>query len=277
MDLDVYMSFWSNGYFAYKNKQELEETISLYKISFKLAKKFFPRIHLVTDKNGEKLLKDINYTSVDTSLENLPKHISILWSLGKIMTYKIAADQGKPFMHMDGDVFLMKELPDSLFKNCDIFCQHKEFRAFNHYKVLQFFNTIPNKEHFADRLPEDAFNMGIFGGSNLKFIKKYAESALKIGLDEKNINNIRNTYFEYPFIPACCIEQYYLSILVELNNIKVNCLIDMPKEHDPDKYEYKEFLARNSNKLGYFHFWQGKYTKDKKLFLDKIKKYSEYL
>lgn len=75
------------------------------------ASKHFDEVELVTDSVSwieiEKLR--LPFTSVKTTLDNIPDTFKGFWALGKLYAYAV---QDKPFIHIDNDVILWEKLPD---------------------------------------------------------------------------------------------------------------------------------------------------------------------
>ena len=86
--MKAYYSYWSKGYIS----QVDDFYLDMSKLSAFYAKKNYGEIHLVTDSVSVDSLKNIaDWTSISTELDSLPKEYSHVWSLGKILTFKIAA------------------------------------------------------------------------------------------------------------------------------------------------------------------------------------------
>jgi hypothetical protein len=246
-----YLSCWSYGYHG-KDDDFVKD---LYKLSAHLLLVNYGEVHLITDKEGKERLKNIPFTSVNTSLEILPKNLKVLWSLGKVLAYKIISEKGEPFFHIDNDVFLFKKLPEEIF-NKEVITQHKEEDAHYFYEVNSFTENIPNKFYLEKEKVSYAHNMSIFGGTNIEFINFYANEALKLALDKQNINFFQKTNFNKSFTPPCIVEQYYMSLLANKKNVKVSTIFEDLRDREI------------SQKLGFTHLWSGKFFETEKLHLD---------
>lgn len=244
-----YLSCWSYGYHG----KDDEFILDMYQLSAFLLKNLYGEVHLITDLEGKERLKKINFTSVDTSLEILPKDLRIIWSLGKIYSYKLIAEKGEPFIHLDNDAFLFKELSDDILLN-NVIVQHPEQDAYHFYEVENFTKNIPNPYYLKEHKIDYGANMSIFGGYNIKFIKFYAEEALKLALDKDNQTFFRDTYFHKSFIPACIVEQYYMSLLANMNNVEVKYLFN----------GWEEF-GDKAKHLGFCHIWSAKHKRREEL------------
>lgn len=267
-----YLSLWSQGYYNGFDKEKRKFLLNCYKMSAFFVLKHYKEVHLITDLDGADFLKNIPFTSVNTCLEELPKHLNILWSLGKLYAYQALAKKGEPFFHVDNDVFLVNKLPDSFLKE-DLFVQHEEFYAFHEYDVQGFFNAIPNKYILGKLLPTKAYNMGVFGGNDVKFINQFAEEALKVCLDKENGSAIRGTNFKFHYTPASTVEQYIFSILCHLNQRNPKPLIDLSDRDQFGNTGNIEVIEKRLADIKYFHFWTEKHS-DKRL--DTINKINNF-
>jgi len=95
------------------------------------------------------------------------------WSLHKIRTYAIEAEIG-PFLHVDNDVFIHKQLPQAILR-APVVAQ--SFERSNQYSL----EGLPYSwiaEFIPKRGEWQAFNMGIFGGTDTDAILVYAKVAM---------------------------------------------------------------------------------------------------
>lgn len=265
------MSLWSGGGQFQSNIFSKSASIknhyfnlNLYKVCALALLRLYGEVHLVTDKRGAIFLKKIPFTTVDTSLENLPKNIDILWSLGKIYTYKIMADKGEPFFHVDHDLILGSKLPED-FINSEVFASHHEYKAFWEYEVREFYNIIINKYYMKNILPEIAYNTCIFGGRDLEFIKHYSSEVMRLSLDEKNIKAIQKHLFSRWWSPACIIEQYGLSSISALKNKNITTLLNVSEKEYNTTFSNNtldEMLDKKFKELNCFHLMGKKHSKE---------------
>lgn len=262
--MNVYMSFWTKGF----RSDQLD--INFWKLSFALAKKHYKKVHLVTDKKGSELLKDLPFESISLDLNDLDDiNSGKVWSLGKIYTYYKIAEKG-PFLHLDSDVLLWEPLPVDLL-NSEIFTQSLDFDLYEDYSIKKFnrqydlnflkvmglgFIPDPWQELIDNKKEIQIYNVGIFGGQNTNFIKGYAEFALNMIKNEKYKKLFESDYHHSLYGDAilansCCLEQLNLSLFNEkYYNLKINTLLkDMS---DPDNRSFKKYthlLRTKSNKM----------------------------
>ena len=143
---------------------------------------YYDDVHLYTDTNTKNLLIDylhLPYTTVHTDYDHMNHYKSCLYALPKIMTY---AAQDKPFIHVDGDVFIYEPFSSEL-ENAQLIAQNFETgTAFNETIIKELRNDILYMpDYLADELNKKkqcAYNAGILGGNDLKFLNNYATKAL---------------------------------------------------------------------------------------------------
>lgn len=180
-------------------------------LSATLAKRHYGHIELHTDTLGKQVLVDtlrIPYDEVFLTLDEIgPEIRPNLWAYGKLLAFRAAALRGAPFLHIDDDVFLFKKLPDEIVTS-PVVCQC--FEAFNYYRASLGRMTQDQREQAT--LPESewaAFNTGIFGGTDLKFIVSYAEKAIELVkglLNDPDAKEHCNTVFEQAFLAKAARE-----------------------------------------------------------------------
>jgi len=249
------MSYWCN-----KNTKNITEyLIDMHRLSVFLAKKHYGECHLITDSLSKPYFEDVGFTTITTELDSLDNIQSTNWALGKLYTCKLLSERGVPFCHIDYDVFLWNKLPEELLKS-EVFAQNIESKIYDTYAFYLFEKHHKNK-NFIIQIPkreEDpkAYNVGIIGGTNLDFIKRYAETGINFSLDKDNIEcySIMNS-LQSQAIP-CISEQYCLAVCSQKYNVPVTCLLKSVKEQD---------LENEASDIGFTHLVNHKYhpqTKD---------------
>ena len=166
-----------------------------WKASIELLKKQFSEVVLYTDSYGSKLFEDFNFSDILVSFDSsYPKE---LWGIAKLETQAL---QTKPFVHVDGDFYLLN-FPDEARKS-SIVVQSKEYRTGNDYdNCYKFLRKHNLCEPFMSQL---VYNVGFIGGNDIVKLNNYstygcknAKEALKL-LDKKEKAAIAhlNYYFE---------------------------------------------------------------------------------
>ncbi len=144
--------------------------------------KLYGQVELVTDKLGKEILIDslgLPYTSVSLAQEEQMAGMRPeLFSLAKLKTYSL---QKEPFIHVDGDLFLFRPLPDSVLK-AGLVSSNPEADLFFNAEVIKkvhekgFYLPAHLQElHAASHLFSS--NAGIIGGHDLSFIENYTRYA----------------------------------------------------------------------------------------------------
>jgi hypothetical protein len=226
--MKIIQSFWSGnltdftnnyGWFSYKYNW-LSWVLSCHQLL-----KFHKEVELYTDRFGyEILIKKLQlpYTKVHVVLDDLNQYHKDLWALSKIKVYEM---QNKPFLHVDGDVFVWDSLTDK-FKDSAIITQNLEITA-NYYGRM-WSEISPNLlympieiENYHKQTDNFGCNMGVVGGNDIDFFKQYA----KISADfvDKNIGALSkinclnfNLFFEQVLFYQCA----------KIQNREINFLFD---------------------------------------------------
>lgn len=257
-------------------------------ISNKLAQKHGYETILFTDEYGKEELKKIKYDHVITldkfMLERFP---TTGWSLAKILAM---ASMKEPFMHMDFDLFLIKNLKPEFIQN-KIFCLHKERwltepqgEKDKNGRFIQNSIINPYSFEFLDKVKlllsqtEDNFsiknyhkltsyNCAIVGGQNYKIFKKSSEYVIKYAMKYKdilqNFSEINN--MDVDWFPAVFLEQILFMNLIRLNSHVEDIPIYL-------KSETTEDLNIEAQQEKIIHIWGSKLK-----FKNNIEKFMEAL
>jgi hypothetical protein len=222
-------------------------------------KKLYNKVDLYCNNKAASLLRDelgLPYNNFHISHENLKIAHEKLWALPKILTYSL---QDKPFLHLDGDVFLFDKLPASLLSS-RLIAQNVE-EATDYYRetqkeLIKHFSYFPNcvKTDFESHIPIKAVNAGILGGSNLVFIKNYTDLAFEyvnkniFYLSAINVDRF-NVFFE---------QHLFYSLAAEIG-LPIEFLM---KDTIPDnKYQHLGDFHEVPCKKSYLHLL-GQYKRD---------------
>jgi hypothetical protein len=218
---------------------------------------FYEEVELVTDALGKQLLIDdlgLPYTSVrvvlDEALRDCPEQF---WATPKVVAYNL---QEKPFIHIDGDVFITKPFSSDI-ENAEIISQYIE-DDFHCYSLaldaVERYNlSIPNEilvQREKTKKPI-ASNMGIFGGNNLGFINQYSKTALDFSKRFYSVSAVDNL----PFF-NCLFEQELMYCMAQSESVNINYFFDMYSRNF-NKYNFRDPLAqldrKGTNEFGYVH------------------------
>jgi hypothetical protein len=183
-----------------------EDFISSFVLAIYCAKMFFKKVVLFTDKQGHReldpFLQLFDEVHLDIEILNTEGVPRSLWAYPKMITY---AAQKEPFLHIDNDVFFW-ERPPLAFLHQELVCQSVEYKMpmydFCFKRIMesplrhdfsQFSNLFKklgwmvgiNKKKVNN--PVLTPNFGIFGGTDVDFIQKYANKVLTILRKKENI------------------------------------------------------------------------------------------
>ncbi|MES5134382.1 DUF6734 family protein [Prevotella amnii] len=191
--MKIIQSFWSKPLLksdkeSYQNRlnggwPNLRYALAATSYSCLTLKKFYEDVELYTDDFGMHLFKDVlqlPYTKFHNVLNDLDMD-ELFWAYGKIVTYSL---QNEPFLHIDNDIFIYNRFPDKI-EEAELACQNIEWitpkTTDDYTEALEFLRqnvpTCPNI--IFDTECRQAVNMGLFGGNNIDFIRRYAHSAME--------------------------------------------------------------------------------------------------
>ena len=184
--MKVIQSFWSGG-LQKINEDSYGWLDSKYHwlswiLSAVQLNKFY-EVELYTDQIGYEVLIEklkLPYAKVHVVLDELNEYDTDLWALGKIKAYSL---QDRPFLHVDGDVFIWSPFPDA-FSKSELIAQNLEVATeyYDHMwagiskelvRLPEEMQTYTKKQH---RL---ACNMGIVGGGDIEFFKEYTAKSFE--------------------------------------------------------------------------------------------------
>lgn len=189
--------------------------------------KFIPYDNVIIDDNNHNTLDFDKY-----------------WTLQKIGALKhISA----PFVHIDGDVMLFKDVLKPFDYDIDIICQNIENASlFKHYN---FYNNLLEKELKATNLLGEQFktcnpiNCGVIGirDNDIKELLLEKSYYLYKIADSKYRDKLDSTFPIY-------LEQYVLGTIVKNNSLKVHDVLN-------DKLIKQYGICNSGNRIGYTHLW----------------------
>lgn len=224
-------------------RQPVGEDMYRWALSCVLLKKHYGEVHLITDDFGKSLLIDklsLPYDSVSTSLQGIQGVRPGLWAYGKIIAFEESAKTGEPFLHIDDDIFLLKKLPGFVEK-AGVVTQC--FEPLCYYRKA--LSLLTRKQRALATLPDtswEAYNTGVFGGSNLDFIKEYCKRTrelVEVMMQDELCKEHCNTIFE----------QAHLAKVARDLGVKVEVILD------------GGFNQRQAEQIGFCHLMQQKYSK----------------
>jgi hypothetical protein len=224
IDMIAVQTFWSKPFFGnapgnmleryWGGFQHKQQFYACWYLSFLQLKKYFSEVVLVTDRQGRELLIDhlkIPYTRVYTQLERLRHTREDIWTLGKIVTYGFI---NEPFFHCDGDLIVFESISDAI-RDKPVFSEY-----FSRIQIPFYGQFIKYMEeagfYFPDSIMSDRrktnyvyeeYNTGMFGGTDITFIKEYADKAYQFFRKNQSVCNKKLASLS--FFGIVC-EQYVL-------------------------------------------------------------------
>jgi hypothetical protein len=223
-ELEAVWSFWSPPFAQFHRGRWLDDEFHMlsWVLSVTTVYRHFPKCVLVTDSPGAKLLVDqlqLPFSEVSTSLDRLDPSLRGWWVLGKLRAFQ---ERGQPFIHFDSDVYLWKQLPTDL-RRADVLMQNPEpapVDDMTYYKPTRIARAFDRNggslPGFVTSYMESgggvAFCMGIFGGSALPVIHRYATEAEHLVCNPANAAAWRE--LNDPLAHSVFVEQYLLAALL---------------------------------------------------------------
>jgi hypothetical protein len=277
--MKIVQSFWTgNNKDMHKSYGWLESKYHLYgwALSCCQLRKFYDDVELVTDKFGHYLLIEklqLPYTKVHVILDELNGYNENLWALAKIKAY---SHMQEPFLHVDGDVFIWEPFDEGLLA-CGLITQNIEFTTAYYNEmwsnIFPFLDYVPQSmDKFIDGTHKNAYNMGIFGGNDLEFIKEYCAASLRF-VDRNKQNTGKIDLFNFNIF----FEQVLFYEMSEIHQKKVDVLI----HEEIGDNEYKGFgnFDEVPHKRTYLHllgFFKRQHEISRKLEVYVLKYYPQY-
>ena len=222
-------------------------------LSCLLARKWYDEVELITDPLGKELLVDkmqLPYTNVRVIIDDkMDEFHEDFWALSKVVAYSL---QDKPFLHIDGDVFLFKKLNDNL-QSKGLIAQNVE-RNFKLYEesiqsVMDKFSYIPSyiSDDFHQNTGWSASNAGILGGNDIDFIQTYCQEVFNFVRQNKN-----NWKDIMPLHMNCFSEQYLFFTLAAVHDKTIHYYFDEVTTFEKD-YPKLGKITPESVENGYIH------------------------
>ena len=219
-------SYWSRPRQAQGAHTWLAERFPLFSwvLSLETARRHYPQTALVTDSAGARMLVDglgLEWGSVSTALDALHASDPLMWALGKLYAYRA---QEEPFVHVDADVYLWSPLPARV-AGAPVFTQNPEpltGDTFFYRPQLVEDALLAEPEgwlpaewgwYLRSGVPLRGDCCGIFGGTQVEFIRHYAGQAIR--MVEHPANRRAWSRVMHRQLDMISVEQYYLAACVE--------------------------------------------------------------
>lgn len=230
----IVQTFWTAGRDPLKYSfgwAHPEYNLMSWALSCLSLREHYDEVALYTDQEGYDVL--INKLHLPYTEENvvydknlcLPHH----WAYAKIKTYSM---QTKPFLHVDGDVYLPKPIPEEII-NAPLIAQNREIGTEYYRSMIERMLSYPEivlPDFVQQGLAEQSvasYNMGLFGGSDLDFIKRYCQEVENF----MNINNMNDSSERVSRLNCNVIfEQILFAVFADNERREVTCLLERPMQ-----------------------------------------------
>ena len=234
-----------------------EYNLMSWALSCLSLREHYDEVVLYTDSAGKRILIDelhLPYTDVQVVFDDfpcLPQH----WALAKIKTYSL---QTKPFLHVDGDIYVPHPLPEDVLA-APLIAQNREIGTHYYRQMMDRILSCPEiliPEFIQKAFSEDSiasYNMGFFGGYDLEFIHRYCDHAFHF-MDENQMNDptARSSRIDCNVF----FEQIFFATLADGEGREVASVLNHPMKDAG--YTAKEFcdLSRYEQ-MAFFHLLGG--------------------
>ena len=277
----IVQTFWSGGKSLLINNfgwLTPQHHLMSWTLSCLNLRQNYKEVILYTDSVGYKIFHEylkLPYKKIIVLYDDLKCHHA-LWAYPKLLTYSI---QRKPFIHIDGDVFLPNRLPQAI-ESGELVAQNAEIGT-SYYKGMMSLimnSPISMPDLWQEELNKESissYNAGIIGGNDLGFIKKYCQVAFDF-VKENRLNDINNKYTSVNHnILFEQISFYCLALKYKKN---ISTVIDHPIKDNG--YTYDEFCDFSAFEKSNLMHIIGGYKRNQRIceLLDKIlfDKYPKY-
>ena len=238
-------TFWSkpliNNFARCKSEKNF---ILMFVYSMLWSAKWFEKVELNTDEYGYNIFKYFENSKIKikntlNDFEGLDSYL--FWAYPKIYSLTL---QDEPFIHIDGDIFIFRRLPEDLFSG-DFGFQNLEIAHYEraYSKLINFYdkNYYFKPSVWSNNL-KTAINCGLMYFKNPILAKNFHKDVKKyfIDIDDKFAAQlktelqdvIKTTYITYPLL----FEQYYLNCFINsLENKKINYLLSNEQVEKEEK------------------------------------------
>jgi hypothetical protein len=244
MKPEIWLSFWSPSKLS-------EFNYNLILLAGLYAKRSYGQVRILTHETMADACQRMGvFDEVALDMEDLYKDRLKIprrnWAYSKLWAYRWLANRDRPFIHIDHDVFLKESLPERIH-TAQLCAQHLESDAHQKYKLLVLYHYFKDKMPFPDVMPPDAVNMGIFGGTNLDFIRRYAEGAMQWSMS-KDCTYALSRIGDLPqWAWAAIPEQHYLYAMAKSEQVPLELLFEEQQVLSDNVGNYAHLGAKKSD------------------------------
>jgi Family of unknown function (DUF6734) len=257
-------SWWTKPYLGNRSGiwRSTSQHLASWILSYETARQHYADTALYTDDLGARILIDglgLRFAEVSTALNALTDFDASWWSAGKFIAFQ---QQSEPFVHLDYDVYLWKALPEPL-TSAQVFTEHPEHidNSWPDYQpalvesALALWNDtwLPTEwAWYRGRLePQVALCCGIVGGSNVEFLRYYANVAMRTLSHPRNKLAFANLEDKHRHMVL--MEQWLLSACVEYHGAHPESPFNGVTSHHLLQTLEEALDPERTSKLGYTH------------------------
>lgn len=186
---------------------------------------YYDEVELYTDSMGHEILCErlqLPFSKVHVKLNKLRRFDPSLWTMGKLFVYQ---SQRSAFLHVDSDIFIWKRFPTPITEAPlvaqNIEDQQHYYRPVVRELIASFVLPSWLRRHVEKRERVLVSNTGIIGGTDVKFINRYATRAIDFVR-----KNMRNLHKVNAGAYGVTVEQLFLFVLASDNHIPIRYLIN---------------------------------------------------
>jgi hypothetical protein len=190
------------------------------RLAMLLARQWFGNVFLITDRLGERAFDWPEWTAVLNSLDAIPDDLIQIWGLGKVYSAGVAAEIGRPFLHLDWDAFIWKQWPADLLGR-QILMQS----AGHPYSAERVRRLLPNPAPELFLKPPKIFNSGVFGGSDTEFWRQYTDAVIKCVFNSANRRVLSRTTGT-----SVVLEEWMMTSCALARGLEVSPVVDSPAD-----------------------------------------------
>ena len=185
--MKIIQTFWTAGQDPLKHGfgwTHPEYNLMSWALSCLSLREHYDEVELYTDSAGYHILIEVlqlPYTKTHVIFDDfqcLPHH----WALSKIKTYSL---QTEPFLHVDGDIYLPRPLPERVL-TAPLVAQNREIGTMYYRRMMDAFLNhagINVSDYLLDEWEKESipsYNMGVFGGKDIEFIRLYCDEVVHL-------------------------------------------------------------------------------------------------
>lgn len=237
----IVQTFWSGKDDLLENSYgwlDPQSHLMSWALSCLTLKEHYGEVVMYTDSEGKHVfgtLLGLPYTEIIDQYNDIvcPKR---QWAYFKMLTYSM---QKKPFIHVDGDVYLSQRL-NSLIEDAPLIVQNREIGTKYYGEMINEIKkeeiTIPDYlEQMLQKESIPSYNAGILGANDIDFIQRYCDAAFNFIETNKLLDINKNSFISHNIL----FEQILLYAIAAKEKKTVTTVLN--KRVKDNGYSYNDF------------------------------------